>query len=248
MRAAGGALRCGACSELFLAQTFSVDHEPSLEGVPSVSTTDEDVLRAKEMAPPGAPETQAEATLNAAVEGQLQSLYFEPEDPADLVGEISEPSYRHQWLWVMGVALLLFSLSVQYVWYERDRLAQNETLRPHYQQFCRFAGCELQAYKNLSVLMTTGLIVRSHPTLPGALKVDAIIKNSGAFEQTFPNLTLTFTDINSKKVAQRTFKPADYLSGELTGLKYFPAFTEVRLSLEIVDPGKAALGYSLMID
>jgi hypothetical protein len=49
-------------------------------------------------------------------------------------------------------------------------------------------------------------------------------------------------------VAQRTFKPADYLSGELTGLKYFPAFTEVRLSLEIVDPGKAALGYSLMID
>jgi len=195
---------------------------------------------------------QREELLDPEREGpdqiEIQALYFESRDPAEIVGELGDSSAWRRWPWSLGAVVLVFGLGAQYAWYAKDRLAQNVTLRPYYQQFCRSAGCELQPYRNSTALTTTDLIVRSHPTLAKALKVDAIIKNAGAFGQLFPNLKLTFTDVNGRKIAQRTFEPEDYLAGELMGLRYFPAYTEVRLSLEIIDPGKAAVGYTITIE
>ena len=48
-------------------------------------------------------------------------------------------------------------------------------------------------------------------------------------------------------MASRDFFPKEYLKGELTGLRYIPASTDVRLSLDIVDPDPSAVGYSMMV-
>jgi len=48
-------------------------------------------------------------------------------------------------------------------------------------------------------------------------------------------------------LAARVFTPLEYLGGELTRVRYIPASTEVRLSLEVVDPGTDAVGYSLAV-
>ena len=193
-------------------------------------------------------ETATDAEPDTPDQSELQSLAFESLDPAEIFGDPEAPRALRQWPWALGALLLLLVLGAQYTWSVKDRLAQNVTIRPYYQQFCRYVGCQLKAYQNSAVLTTTELVVRSHPTLANALKVDAIIKNAGAFGQLFPNLTLSFVDANGAHVAQRTFKPADYLAGELVGLRYFPAYTEVRFSLAIVDPGKAALSYHLTIE
>ena len=58
-------------------------------------------------------------------------------------------------------------------------------------------------------------------------------------------MELKFTDIESNIVASRRFDASEYLGGELTGLEYMPGGTEVRLALEIVDPGEAAISYEL---
>jgi len=193
-------------------------------------------------------ETVADAEPDTPDQSELQSLAFESLDPAEIFGDPEAPSVLRQWPWALGALLLLLVLGAQYTWSAKDRLAQNVTIRPYYQQFCRYVGCQLKTYQNSAVLATTDLVVRSHPTIPNALKVDAIIKNAGAFGQLFPNLTLSFVDVNGARVAQRTFKPADYLAGELVGLRYISAYTEVRFSLAIVDPGKAALSYRLTIE
>jgi hypothetical protein len=98
---------------------------------------------------------------------------------------------------------------------------------------------------NLSQISTRKLIVRSHPAIRNALIIDAIILNSAAFAQPFPKLELKFTDLDFKTVASRRFEANEYLGGELTGSKFIPARTEVRVSLEIVDPGNLAVSYEL---
>ena len=46
-------------------------------------------------------------------------------------------------------------------------------------------------------------------------------------------------------LTSRVFRASEYLGGEMRGLKLMPAETEVRLSLELVDPGNDALGYEM---
>lgn len=57
-------------------------------------------------------------------------------------------------------------------------------------------------------------MVRSHPEFSGALVVDAIIYNRASFSQPFPLLELRFADLNGHLIANRRFKPGEYLGGE----------------------------------
>ena len=77
--------------------------------------------------------------------------------------------------------------------------------------------------------------------------VDVLLRNSGDYRQQFPGLRLEFMDVRGNIVARRVFKASEYLGGELRGLRYIPALTEVRLSLEIADPGESALGYQMEV-
>ncbi len=147
------------------------------------------------------------------------------------------------------ILLLLVSLGGQYLWFNKDQLAAREDLRHYYVRACQVLepriGCNLPDYVNLSDISTRKLIVRSHPAIRNALIIDAIILNSADFAQPFPRLELKFTDLDFKTVASRRFEAREYLGGELTGLKFIPARTEVRVSLEIVDPGNLAVSYEL---
>jgi hypothetical protein len=176
----------------------------------------------------------------------LARLDLAQEDPQDIVGEISAPRQK-SWPWMLVGLVLIALLGGQYAWYAKDVLAQDATVRPYYKLACGYLGCGLPLYLNRRAIETTDLVVRSQQNNPPALIVDAIIKNSGAFRQVFPDLELQFTNADNRLIASRRFSPAEYLAGEMIGLGYFPAFTEVRLSLEIVDPGADALGYSLAI-
>ena len=72
-----------------------------------------------------------------------------------------------------------------------------------------------------------------------------LLRNSSEFRQLFPGLRLRFYDIRGQVVASRVFPVKEYLGGELRGLRHIPGETEVRLSLEIIDPGTQAVGYEM---
>jgi predicted Zn finger-like uncharacterized protein len=176
----------------------------------------------------------------------IAQLDIARETPQEIVGIVSAPRQK-SWPWIIAGLALMAVLGGQYAWYGKDVLAQDATVRPYYHLVCGYLGCRLPVYRNRRAIEATDLVVRSQQNDPPALIVDAIIKNSGAFRQVFPDLELQFTDAENRLVAGRRFSPAEYLAGEMTGMSYFPAYTEVRLSLEIVDPGDDALGYSLAI-
>lgn len=167
--------------------------------------------------------------------------------PEELIGEYEPPVNRHYVAWIMGCLALLAVLAVQLAWFNRDLLAQNTSLRGYCESVCNVLGCSLPVYRNMDEMHVARLMVRSDPAVAQALEVDAIIRNDARWRQYFPDLRLKFSDVQGDLVAERTFKPADYLAGEMTGVKFIPARTEVRISLRIVDPGPDATNYTLTV-
>lgn len=152
------------------------------------------------------------------------------------------------WLkWTPAVLLTVGLLGLQYAWFNMSTYAQDERYRDYYLSACRLLPCEVPVYRNPDELSTRELVIRSHPDESAALIADVLLRNDSVYRQLFPDLRLRFYDIQGGVVASRTFAVSDYLGGELRGLKLIPARTEVRLSLELVDPGPDALGYQIDI-
>ncbi|MBQ75400.1 MAG: hypothetical protein CMQ20_10320 [Gammaproteobacteria bacterium] len=167
------------------------------------------------------------------------------DDPESLVAGHVPPSAHPAWY--AAVLVLVVSGFLQFAWFNLDIYSQRVEYRSWYHSACNLFGCELAEYANADELTTSNLIVRSHPDASGALIVDAIVRNSASYRQRFPFLQLQFRDIENQPVAQRRFAPKNYLAGELRGMRFIPGETEVRFSLEIADPGKKALGYTLEV-
>ena len=155
------------------------------------------------------------------------------------------PGWARRLLWLLLILLALGGLAGQYVYYHFDELARDDRLRPWFDKVCPLLGCSLPPRVDVSLVKSSNLTVRNHPTHPGALTVDAIIYNRATFTQPFPLLELRFEDINGQPLARRSFKPGEYLAGELAGRTDMPPQTPIHISLEIVDPGTHAVNYSL---
>lgn len=175
---------------------------------------------------------------------------FEGEIPDMDLGDAPEPVLVQvkpagSLKWVPAVLLLLAVAGFQYWFFSMDRFAQLPEHRPYYLTVCRYLGCDVPEYDNVSLLVTRELVVRSHPDRDQALMIDVLLRNSGDFRQVFPGLQLRFYDISGSVVARRVFGMRDYLGGEMRGLRFIPAKTEVRISLDIMDPGIEAVGYEM---
>jgi len=88
-------------------------------------------------------------------------------------------------------------------------------------------------------------VVRTDPENRDQLIVDAVILNRAGFEQPFPAIALTFSNLNGDVVAQSTFTPEEYLAGEAAELASMPVETPVRIAIRIRDPGRDAVNYNL---
>lgn len=157
----------------------------------------------------------------------------------------------HQVLWdgqtFWGALCAVFALVfvLQYLVFNFDRLARDESWRGIYAAACSAIGCELPTESDVSRIQGANLVIRSHPKYGGALIVDAIVYNRAPFSQPFPDLELAFSDRAGAPLAGRVFKPSEYLKGELAGAESMPVDTPVHLSLELVDPGENAVNYEL---
>ena len=149
--------------------------------------------------------------------------------------------------WIPGITLMIALAIGQIAFFRMSVYAQMTEYRPTYTLVCRYLGCEVPEYENHDELRTRELVIRSHPDEPEALVVDVLLLNSGPYKQAFPGLWLQFYDVHGYVVASRVFRANEYLDGEMRGLKLIPAETEVRLSLELIDPGTDALGYQMEV-
>jgi predicted Zn finger-like uncharacterized protein len=174
-----------------------------------------------------------------------ESLFDVDDEPLDLAPPRRRKSWGRRIVWSLLILLALLALAGQYVYFNLDQLARQEPYRPWLERICPLAGCTLPSRVDIEQIRSSNLVVRSHPEFNGALVVDAIIYNRAPFAQPFPLLEFNFADIDGKVVASRSFKPGEYLSGELTGQQQMPSQVPIHISLDILDPGTRAVNYSL---
>jgi predicted Zn finger-like uncharacterized protein len=152
-----------------------------------------------------------------------------------------------RWLgWGLLNLIAAGALITQYTFYHFDELARQDQYRPWFESICPQLGCSLPPKVDVNLIKSSNLVIRSHPDFAGALVVDAILYNRASFEQPFPLLELRFSDINNKPLANRRFKPSEYLAGELAGQSQMPPQTPIHISLDILDPGQEAVNYNLI--
>ncbi|MDO6747464.1 DUF3426 domain-containing protein [Gilvimarinus sp. 1_MG-2023] len=192
------------------------------------------------------PDDNFNEMLSAFDSNRSSMLYNIDPEPVEMAGA-SARHWKKQLLWSSAIVLALLTLFAQVAWLQFDRFSRQEPYRAYYSSACELLGCQLPAMSDHKSIRTFNLVVRNHPDVPRALVVDAIVLNGATYNQAYPNLQLTFTDINNKPVASRIFKPQEYLKGELSGSKIMPKNQPIHLSLELADPGEAAVNYRLEI-
>ncbi|MCE0758243.1 DUF3426 domain-containing protein [Marinobacter sp. G11] len=148
-------------------------------------------------------------------------------------------------LWTLVVLVLIGVLVAQVTWFQFDRLSAIPQLRPFYEKGCELAGCQLKPLVDVDAIQSRKLVVRTDPENRTQLIVDAVILNRAGFEQPFPAIALTFSNLNGDVVAQSVFSPDEYLAGEASGLNAMPMETPVRIAISIRDPGRDAVNYNL---
>ena len=190
---------------------------------------------------------EAEEVDEPAVEVDAREDHAEPGfDPVDRHMILEDvPERRRGWIGI-GVVVAVVALGAQVLWYQFERWTRDPELRFIYEMVCDVAGCELPVMRSLPDIITTNLVVRTHPDIDGALIVDALILNEASFAQPFPVVELRFSRIDGQLAAARRFEPVEYLSGELRGATQMQVMTPVHIALEIEDPGPDAVNYVML--
>lgn len=167
------------------------------------------------------------------------------DDPLHLDWQKRRSPWGRRLLWLLLILLAAGGLVGQYVAYHFDELARQDQYRPWFQELCPELGCTVPSRVDIARIKSSNLVVRSHPEFSGALVVDAIIYNRAPFSQPFPLLELRFADLNGHLIASRSFKPGEYLGGDLQDAAEMPPQTPIHIALDILDPGPKAVNYSL---
>jgi len=165
-------------------------------------------------------------------------------DPVSVGG--NNKSWLRTMVWSVIVLGLLGVLVAQVTWFQFDRLSAIPELRPFYEKGCELAGCKLKPLINVDAIQSRKLVVRTNPENRSQLVVDAVIINRADFQQPFPAIALTFSNLNGDIVAQSVFTPSDYLAGEADKLDIMPVETPVRIAISIRDPGRDAVNYNII--
>jgi len=107
------------------------------------------------------------------------------------------------------------------------------------------AGQFLLRYRNatevVNPLQLKTLVVRPHPDMEQALRLDAILLNTGGRPEPYPTLWLRFSSRHGEPRAQRGFTHGEYLHGDHP--LQVPPGGQIQISLAFRDPGRDAVNY-----
>ncbi|MBN4074953.1 MAG: hypothetical protein COA71_06725 [SAR86 cluster bacterium] len=202
----------------------------------------------------GEPSKKKEELQNLGALYDDEALNTDGDNPVNALSEEPISIYRQKSRPVLFTFLLFFSnillilgLASQYTWANIDTYLRDSRFASLTGFICTYANCPAIERFDLSLFSTDQLLVNTHPSIPNALQIDFIFRNTAEFEQAFPLVELSFSDLNRRLVVNRLFKPGEYLEQELQQFTHLPPNSSIQIRLEISDPGTAAINYSLTL-
>lgn len=212
---AHGAVRCGRCFETFNAEDQLIQAQQASR---QNSTTDKRTT------------SVSERSLDVLDEIETRDASIKKTGLSTLASTLA--------------ALLLLTLFfAQYLYFNRTALAQNLQIRPTLEQLCKIGGCSLPLIRAPKEIQLVDRDIRSHPSKSNALLVEVEMMNKAPFKQAYPKLTLTLHDITGKALSGRRFTPKEYLPPDADLTQGIDAKKDLKIIIELIDPGEEAVGF-----
>ncbi len=186
--------------------------------------------------PPPAPIPKMEQDeVAAGPEPSRSTDYFESR-PADLSG--AKISNRY---WILAAMLLALLLLIQIFVLARERMAQSLHLRPLVAWLCQRLGCELSPFRNLTAIKVVDRALYPVKNSTDGYEFHLVIVNQAPYPQPYPFLKLTLTAMDGTGIAQRIFKPEEYLRTLIPQL--MPSHRSIFIDLALAAPKREVGGF-----
>jgi len=213
---AQGLVRCSQCQHIFDAKKHFIEHKPPTKQL----EIDEEANEVE--------------ILGFEVEAEDFNDSKDSEVP-ELLKENKRGSWKSLFFWSILTIIFAALLAGQILWLvDKDMILQHPKARPWLERFCQHFLCKLPETRDIKSFYMQEHIIRTHPDIEGAIEIQAIFGNRANFAQPYPDLQLTFSDVHGKSIAERLFKPSDYLVDYVPN-KLIKKGASVHIRLEIVD-------------
>jgi len=156
-----------------------------------------------------------------------------------------QPISTKKRLFYSFAAVLLVALAgFQLVLFKSTAFANTfPALQPLLVSMCQSLPCRYTGDHNRKLIKIVSRDVRLHPKIKGALLISATVANQASYTQPYPTILLKFTDLTGATVAQRYFKPTEYLGLLNKPFALMPSKKPIQLNIEILDPGSDAINF-----
>jgi len=105
-----------------------------------------------------------------------------------------------------------------------------------------------QPFRDLERIHLVNRELRSHPTLPGHLRLGATIVNRAPQAQPYPDIAVSLLDSAGRVVSRQRFTASDYLAGNPGSDARMQPQAYLPLVLDLDDPGTRAVGFELQFE
>ena len=144
--------------------------------------------------------------------------------------------------WLIGILLLTAAGIAQAIYYQRYQLVEDPRYQQQVMNLCRVLPCAETSFASPEQLRLLERNVFTHPVASNALMVTGSFTNQAPFAQKLPDMLISLFDVRGKLIANRLFKPTEYLLDDKNRDVIKPGAV-LQFRLEIVDPGTDALTY-----
>lgn len=156
-----------------------------------------------------------------------------------------QPPTRFKALWIVGSLVAMLIIVIQVAIFRFDTLSIEDAYRPWYAKACNIFGCTLPNRSDTRLITTQSTRIKKQDD--DSLTVITIINNAAKFEQPYPNLVVSLSNIQGKVIAERYFTPDQYLNTEVKQTPMLPAGRDAQVSFTIADPDKRYEGASVTV-
>jgi hypothetical protein len=148
-------------------------------------------------------------------------------------------THWRSWLVVAGLFLLLL---VQIVLAQRVELAGNARWRPLITSTCALLRCDVPAWREPAAFTMLQRSVQPKAGTRGVLHVSASFRNDARWEQPWPTVLLTLSDMDGRQVGMRAFTPADYLGKDARDV--VAPGQSATIQLDVVEPAQQVVAFT----
>lgn len=145
------------------------------------------------------------------------------------------------------LALLLAAIAQTIYFLRNDIAIYYPNFKPTLVESCKQLGCTIDLPKKIELIVIDDSDIQEDADHTGLIRLSCTIINQARFNQAYPNLELTLTDVEDKPKLRRIFKPSEYLATATNIANGLAAGEEVKVKVAIATHGEAVAGYRVLV-